>query len=237
MKVFITFGAGGQNYVDAGERLVEQARSTGYFNKVKLYTKKDLKNDKKFWEKHESFISNNKRGFGYWIWKSYIIKKTLKTLKKGDILMYCDSGCEIVGQKKLKIPDFFQYVKKDKIIGSPSCIEKEWCKYDLIKYLNVDKDKFLNKEQRQAGASMYLVCDETINLVNKWYKICCNYHLIDDSPSKKPNFKEFKEHRHDQAVFSLLTKKYNIYSEKNMSKCIYIVRNRSGSSKINKYIE
>lgn len=26
MKVFITFGAGGQNYIDAGKRLIKQAK-------------------------------------------------------------------------------------------------------------------------------------------------------------------------------------------------------------------
>jgi hypothetical protein len=41
----------------------------------------------------------------------------------------------------------------------------------------------------------------------------CNYHLIDDTPSKSPNFTEFIEHRHDQSILSLLTKLYdmNIY--------------------------
>ena len=34
MKVFITFGAGGQNYIDAGKRLIKQAKSTGYFDKT-----------------------------------------------------------------------------------------------------------------------------------------------------------------------------------------------------------
>ena len=46
-----------------------------------------------------------------------------------------------------------------------------------------------------------------------WYNISLNHHLIDDTPSKSPNFKEFIEHRHDQSIFSLLTKLYdmNIY--------------------------
>ena len=62
MKVFITFGAGGQNYINAGKRLIKQAESTGYFDKTILYTEKDLKNDKHFWNPHSEFISKNKRG-------------------------------------------------------------------------------------------------------------------------------------------------------------------------------
>jgi hypothetical protein len=233
-NVFITFGAGGQNYYDAGKRLIKQAKSTGYFDKIILYTDKDLENDKEFWNQHSNFISKNKRGYGYWIWKSYIIKKTMEIMKDGDILLYLDCGCEIGGSKQLFIPEFFNYVKKDKIIGSPSGIEKEWCKKDLIKYLNVDNKKILNSRQRQAGASMYLICNETINLVNEWYKLCCNYHMIDDSPSIEPNLDRFKEHRHDQSIFSLLTKKYKMYSQKHMGICVYILRNKSGISQLGK---
>ena len=192
MKTFITFGAGDKNYIDAAKRLVKQVKSTGYFDNIKLFTDKELIEDNNFWKKHKLFITKNKRGFGYWIWKPYIIKKTLESMKEGDILMYLDCGCEVGGEKKLKIPDFFEYVKKDKIIGSIARLEKKWCKYDLIDYMNVHKDKIVNTNQRQAGASMYLVCSETINLVNKWYEICCNYHLIDDSVSKKKILKNLE---------------------------------------------
>jgi hypothetical protein len=33
---------------------------------------------------------------------------------------------------------------------------------------------------------------------------------VDDSPSILPNLLVFEEHRHDQAIFSLLAKKYDI---------------------------
>ena len=52
-----------------------------------------LKKDSEFWVKHGNFIENNKRGYGYWLWKSYIVKKQLELMKEGDILLYADSGC------------------------------------------------------------------------------------------------------------------------------------------------
>ena len=232
MKTFITFGGGHQNFIDAGERLIEQARKTKYFDKTIFYTEKDLKNDKRFWSQHSEFILKNKRGYGYWLWKPYIIKKTMSAMRNGDILFYSDCGCEIGGDKQLLIPDFFDYVKTDKIIGSNACTEKYWCKKDLIKYLDINSEEYLNSPQRQSGASIWLVCRETISLVNEYYKICCNYHMIDDSPSIEPNTEGFREHRHDQAVFSLLTKKLGIYSKKTTENCIYITRNKSKKSKL-----
>ena len=121
----ITFG--NEKFKNSRERIVRECKELNIFNECKFYNENYVENLIKI-------VSNrvkNGRGFWWYMWKPFIIYNKLLELNENDILMYCDSGCEIVGQKKLKIPDFFQYVKKDKIIGSPSCIEKEWCKYDL----------------------------------------------------------------------------------------------------------
>jgi len=56
--------------------------------------------------------------------------------------------------------------------------------------------------------------------------------MIDDSPSISKNLDCFREHRHDQSIFSLLTKKYNIYSKRTLNDCIELSRNKSGNSKL-----
>ena len=92
--IFITFGGGEKKYINAGIRLFKQAESTLFFNKTILYTDRYLKNDKKFWDKHSEFILRNKKGYGYWIWKSYIIKKTMENMKNGNI--------ELVKKREIK---------------------------------------------------------------------------------------------------------------------------------------
>ena len=232
-KILITFGGGGQNYIEAGNRLINQAKDSKLFDKVILYTDEHLKKDTVFWDRHSEFIKNNKKGYGYWLWKPYLIKKTMSELKEGDILMYLDAGCEIGGKKLQNISDYFKYVKKEKIIGTyTQQIEKYWCKMDLLKHLDMDKNETINTGQRQAGVVLYYICPDIINFINLWYNTSCNYHMIDDSPSILPNSKGFREHRHDQSIFSLLTKKYKIYSDKSLGRCIYINRNRSGKSLI-----
>ena len=76
---FITFGSH-SNYIDAGNRLLAQAKSLNLFTNNILYTGDTLKNDKLFWDKHSNFVNNNKRGYGYWLWKSYLIKKTMEQI-------------------------------------------------------------------------------------------------------------------------------------------------------------
>jgi len=234
MKYFITFGAGSNAYYEAGNRLIKQANHLQLFDKIALYTDEHLRADESFWGQHANFIENNKRGYGYWIWKSYLIKKTMDELNNGDILMYLDCGCELEVSKKRILQNFFEIVKTDLIIGSICDTfykEKQWTKMDLILKLDMFDEKYLIPTQHQGGTNLFFVCDQTRELVNKWYELCCDYHNIDDSPSIHPNLPEFIEHRHDQSIFSLLTKKYNIYSSASLFDCILCDRNISGISK------
>lgn len=77
-KIFITFGAGDEKYYEAGNFLIKEVESLNIFDKSILYTDKDLKTDQEFWPKHSNFIENNKKGYGYWLWKPYLIKKQWK---------------------------------------------------------------------------------------------------------------------------------------------------------------
>jgi hypothetical protein len=101
---------------------------------------------------------------------------------------------------------------------------------DCILKLEMLDDHYLNSYQRQGGTNMFYVCDKTRDLVNKWYEIACDYHIIDDSPSIVPNMECFRDHRHDQAIFSLLTKKYNLFSSHRLSDAIEMVHNFSDVS-------
>lgn len=228
---FITFGSHG-NFIQAGNRLIRQAKRLNIFTETILYTSDYLKKSD-FWVKHTLFINKNKRGYGYWLWKPYIIKKTMETMKDGDIVFYLDCGCELSPNKKGKLLDYISLVKTDKLIGTTTAIEKGWNKMDLIQTLDMNKGIYLNSPQRQAGTLLFLVCKETRDLVDEWYTLGCDYHNIDDSPSRLKNLGCFKEHRHDQSIFSLLTKKYGIFSKARLNDAIYILRNKTGISKIN----
>lgn len=233
---FITFGSHA-NYIEAGNRLLDQAEKANIFTETKLYTGDDLKNDNIFWEQHREFIENNIRGYGYWIWKPYLIKKTMETMNNGDVLLFLDCGCEIDYTNKGIFREFVDVVKHVKIIGTFMGNEREWNKMDLIEKLDMNNDKYLdgsNKHQRQSGAILFLVCERVRKMVNEWYDLCCDYHNIDDTPSVIQNLDCFREHRHDQSVFSLLTKKYDMFFsyELTYDNFIYYNRNRDGISKI-----
>jgi hypothetical protein len=157
--------------------------------------------------------------------------KTLERMNDNDILVYTDVGCEIDIKKKNNMIEIFDIVKNDLIIGSLALDEKEYTKMDLYHHLNLLDEKYLNT-QHQASTICILKCNETYNLIKEWYEIGCNYHLIDDSPSINSNHPSFIEHRHDQSIFSLLTKKYNIFSNISIESAINISRNKTGVSRL-----
>jgi hypothetical protein len=235
---FITFGSHG-TFIDAVKRIVSQANQLNIFTEINGYTALDLQDDNYFVSKHAEFINKNRRGFGYWIWKPYLIKKNMDIMDDGDILLYSDSGCELGIENKEKLLECFDLVKREKLMATRVAgqIEIKWSKKDLIEKICIDDEKHLNSLQNQATVILLLVCPETRYLINEWYDISCDYHNIDDSPSISKNYESFIEHRHDQSIFSLLTKKYNMLSDNMLLEdVVYIFKNRGGISMLQKWI-
>lgn len=228
--VFLTFGGGSDNFISACKRLTRQASRSWNFDHCYEFTDRDLKTDTDFWSTHGSWIEDNPKGYGYWIWKPYLINKVFNTLEDGDILLYLDAGCEIDKSCASEMPKYFNLVKSYNIIATsthrPECL---WTKFDL--FYELDALNYAGSPQVQAGAIMFYVGEVTRNLVLNWYQIACdtNYHWIDNTPSVLPNFPNFEEHRHDQSIFSLLCKIYKIPVDKcSLHKCFHYKRNRSG---------
>jgi len=204
----ITFG--NINYNEHLKRIEKEMDQFKIIEKKFIYTDNDLINYTDFWNKHGDFIINNQhKGYGYWLWKAYLIKKTMKEINDNDIIVYTDAGCEwnINGYKR-----FQEYIN---ILNNSESnilsfhlehLEKTWTKMDLINELNA-YDK-LNTLQMVGGIFLIKKSEKTVAFIEEWCNLMCNYHFLDDSPSILPNDPSFIEHRHDQSCFSLLCKKY-----------------------------
>lgn len=230
MIQFITFGSH-KNYTEAGARLAIQANELHIFDRIRFFGLDSLESDPEFWNKHKDFILNNARGFGYWLWKPYLIKKVMDEMKDGDTLLYLDCGCEIDAKEKDYFLKCLEIVKTDLIMGTLGKTNvEESCKMDLFLKLDMDYTKYLKTKMHQAGANLIYVCDRTRSLVNEWFELAQDYHLISDSSYVYKNLDKYVEHRHDQSIYCLLTKKYEIYSNVNLGEqCIKYIRNRTGT--------
>jgi hypothetical protein len=90
-RLFLTFA--NAEYRNALQRIVREAEDSAFFDEICPCTESDFDND--YMQKFGSWIAANQRGYGYWIWKSYLIKTYLDKLNFGDFIIYMDSGCEI----------------------------------------------------------------------------------------------------------------------------------------------
>jgi hypothetical protein len=209
MKIyFISFGTT-HNYSQSLNRIRQEAENLNIFDKIIIYTENDF--DKDYLAINEEFIKNNKCGYGYWIWKSYFTKKTFELMDNDDILIYADCGCHLVNNDVAK-NRLQKYITLCNItntgnLGFQMCFpEKQYTKMDVFVRLNEVNDKMMNSGQLVGGIFLMRKCINTINLINKYYELCEEYNLIDNTPSNTINDTSFIAHRNDQSLFSILRK-------------------------------
>jgi len=88
MRIYITFGD--EKYKKTRDFSAKMAKIVGNFDRVIAYGPEDIDND--FKQKHAD-IFRISRGYGLWLWKPYLIYKTLmKECDAGDLLFYGDGG-------------------------------------------------------------------------------------------------------------------------------------------------
>lgn len=211
----VVFAAGHLQWRVAARRLVRQANASARFTDVGLVTDKSLAMaHSEFTSSHASILRSGVRGFGYWIWKPYVIASAMAAWRSRiDIILYLDAGCEINVAKGSddRWRDYIDMSLGQRLPFSmhlPRHRESAWSKADTMDALGLN-DAQRSSGQIEATMIMLRVCEENAGFMNEWLRMCTadGYHLVDDSPSVAPNAPDFMDHRHDQSIFSGLMKK------------------------------
>lgn len=205
MRYYITFGD--EKYEKTKNFSAMMAKIFGGFDYVIAYSPSDI--DEEYKNTHKD-IFNIKRGYGLWLWKPYIIYKTLtEVCKDGDFLFYGDGGSF-----------FFRNIKyiensmgTDKIwVSHNSLVEWQFTKKDVFDLMNCHGTNYENTAQAQGGFMYLIKSDDTLKFVKDWLNLCENMLLLhpDNLYSKEQNVPGFISHREDQSILSLLCKKNHI---------------------------
>jgi hypothetical protein len=218
MIVLINFADKG--YINARQLQKDTALTIGNIDKVIEYSFDDI--DDVFKERNKRILSHW-RGAGYWIWKPYLILKTLLTLDDEDILVYCDSAISFVSS----IYPYINALNGSFMLFSlcpNACVEAKFTKSDVFEKLKcLDNTNITSTQQLDASHSIWKKNENSINFLREWLALCEDYHLVTDDPSIEPNFPYFYDHRHDQSIMSCLGKlnkdKYNINIVGDSSEC------------------
>ena len=203
-RVFMSFGD--THYKQSLIRIGREAKEINYFDSILLFSEVDLQQDKEFWDLHGSFILNNARGYGYWIWKSYLIQKVMQTLNENDILIYVDAGCSINKYGQNRLYEYDAILQKS-LFGIVSfqlqCKERQYTKRKTLQTLSGDPDSL----QCISGVILLRKCAHSLHVINLWKNAASVYDLIDDKVEDDED-PEFIGNRHDQSCLSLLLKKH-----------------------------
>ena len=222
----ISFAAGLPNNELVVERFTSQAVSTGFFSSVNVVSGSNHPIYIELMRHHGDFIANNRRGFGYWLWKPFILREYVRTISDGEVIFYCDIGCEFSPCGSVQFNNFLHKLSNRPIIAfqaGSKLFEFQWTKSELIDYAGLSSH---DRKSPQIAATFFffVVNDFTRRFLDEWYKISTifNYKLINDDIG--PQCHGFVEHRHDQSIFSVLLKKYAVIPfiyESNFPKQLY----------------
>ena len=206
---FISYGD--NNFIQSRKRIQLEATNMGFDN-VNVYSPQDI--SESFRAQTMPFISYP-RGGGYWLWKSFLLKQTFDKMKLDDICVYADAGCHINIHGKQRLQEYYDMVNSDKsgIISFylEGLQEEMYTNEKLFEYFNIPiNDTKIRKSCQYVGGILIIrKCLATISLINSFYNISVTQpNLFSDvHNSYKPNA-IFRDHRHDQSVFSILRKQY-----------------------------
>ncbi len=201
------------NYANAKYRKAQKVNSKtaitkGKVDKVISYSPRDL--DADFRQKNSAILLQ-KRGNGYWLWKPYIILKTLREMQEGDYLVYLDAGAFYINSVKWLTVEMEKDGQEIMSFELPFQ-EKRFTKRDAFIGMQCNEEKYTESNQRMATMIVFKKCESTLHFVKEWLYFGQKEEIITDRPNctGHENDSRFIDHRHDQSIFSLLCKKHGI---------------------------
>ncbi len=150
------------------------------------------------------------RGAGYWVWKPLAIRTALDTIGDDDVLIYSDAGKLPPGQ--ITRPDRIAQLAKLAPEGFLSGVQltglrhDHWTKRDCFVLMEADTDACHQADQLQVGWSAWTRSPQCFELLEKWQHFNEDRRIVTDDANVMglPNSPGFKEHRHDQSIYTNL---------------------------------
>ena len=200
------------NYADKKFRRAQKlnSRTAGQWgaDRVIEYGPDDI--DEAFRRRNKEIL-DTPRGGGYYLWKPYFYRKAYDELGEGDYLVYIDSGAVYINKIQYLI-DCMEQEETPLMIFSleRERIEKGNTKRDAFVLTGCDEARYTDTPQSIGG---YFVCKKAPEVkayLDEVLHYAQDIRIISDKPNVMglPNYAKFADHRHDQSVISLMSKKY-----------------------------
>lgn len=204
-RVLINFAT--LKFYAAQQHNAQTALSVGGFDQAICYGPWDI--DRNFRARNRSLL-RARIGAGYWLWKPYFIKRALGLLSQGDFLFYCDSGSHFVDRIDPLI-EVANRTQQQVIPFDLIHLERCYTGREIFILMGCDAARFTDTRQRLGGFILLQKSAFAENFVDEFLELAQDPCLIADMTSTiGPEHPDFVAHRHDQSIFSLLTKRYGL---------------------------
>ena len=194
-------------YKRSQNQLNASALSFG-IDEIHNFTEKDLKKTP-FFKEHQAILSQE-RGCGYWLWKPYFILKVLNSVPPNDIVMYADAGNTVIND----LSPLFHLCENNTIVLFQVHGHRNdtWTKRDAFVLMDCDTESYHSAEQACGSPILFKNTGISRDFVEKWLFYCQNSSILTDASNicGKPNLLQFRGHRHDQSILTLLSLKQGL---------------------------
>ena len=194
----------------------ETAISVGKVDKFYAFRRNDLNVDN-FLENNKEILSQQPGG-GFWAWKPFVILQTMKKVDDGDIVIHTSTGMKVL-ENLDPLFEITRHAKDQRMFFSASLIygthrHSEYTKRDCFIVMGLDEPKYWESRMLHAAYCVFMKTRDNIDFLKEFLKYTTNKRAIWDTiPAMPPpdgvsNLPDFREHRFDQAILSLLSVKY-----------------------------
>jgi hypothetical protein len=190
-----------RDYQKEAERLAESARKFGFATIV--YDNEYILNSE-YYNDHLDVLTKTSFGFAY---KAICLYDTMKIMDFGDIVFWADSNHLVQNDPHVFINTVIKYgvFLRDHIwVYYPNM---DWCRRDTFVNMGCDTEEYYHFPQLQDNVFGMCKNETTFRFAKEWMDCCLDYNIMFGN-NEYPNFPTFKEHRHNQAIFSNLVCKY-----------------------------
>lgn len=173
-----------------------------------------------FYHKHRAIL-DAPRGSGYWLWKPYLIRRELEDLGRGDFLVYYDVGRPVlphtISRPLLPLLNWCESRNGGLLTGvyAPEYgPNTRWIKRECFVSMGCDEARFWQHPQIQATYSVWQKTQLAESFLDEWLQWCTQPGVLTDAVTRPEvrNFPDFVDHRHDQAVATLVAIRRGIRS-------------------------
>lgn len=140
-----------------------------------------------------------------WAFKPLAIWYALQEIENRDVLLWVDSNHVFINNPQ-RIIDFAITNSIYSHDHYPTLYMNGcWTNRDMLMAMGCDSPGFWQSPQMQVNVMAFYKEDFTMKFVEQWKNYACNYEVMIEN--KEENLDCFKEHRHEQSIFSLLVRK------------------------------